>query len=59
MNEVSLRLTVALELVHAKYSPEDYKETCEWLVKWVQEGQEVDDKALEGTSTVTHLTPVN
>ena len=57
MNEISLRVTIATIVADMKCSTEEYKETCQWLLEWFQEGQNLDKVEEEGS--VTHLSTVN
>ena len=58
MNEISLRVTVATLLAEARCPPEDYFESCERLLAWFKEAQEIDQQTMESGS-VSHLSPVN
>lgn len=57
MNEISLRVTIATIAADLRLTAEEYKATCEWLLEWFQEGQELDKVEEEGS--VTHLSTVN
>ena len=58
MNEISLRVTIATILADLECNTEEYRGTCQWLLDWFREGQELD-KQQEEQAKVAHLSTVN